>query len=137
MSVHHGKSGIISLLLPEGLTKIGEVKKFSFESSCELVDAKVLSSEWDEHIPGLSSWSANLECHFDAADDCQYWLVEGSQAAVVLMPESDEVGAVEISGTATIKSCSVITENAAIVAYNITLKGDNYPIRGVVEDPEA
>lgn len=124
MAKTHGKNGTIKVLVTATETAIGEIKKYTLESAAETVDTKVLSSEWDEHDVGLKSWSGSAECHFDAADPAQELMAEGLQVEIYFYPESDAAESNYLAGTATITGCSIVVENPAIVAYNITLKGD-------------
>lgn len=134
MAKYHGKYGIIQVK-PSGsgaLTAFGEIKKFTLETSCETVDTKVLSSEWDAHIPGLKSWSVSAECHFDAATAQQAILIEGTSVDLALMPLGNVSTRIKFTGTATVTACSIPVENASTVALNVTLKGNGALTRGTV-----
>lgn len=134
MAKYHGKNGVIQAKpgLTGALAAIGEIKKFTLETSCEAVDTKVLSSEWDEHIPGLKSWSVSAECHYDSADAQQAILIEGASVDLALMPLGNVSTRVKFTGTATVTGCSIPVENGSVVAYNLTLKGNGALTRGTV-----
>lgn len=134
MAKTHGKNGVIQIKpdLTGALAAIGEIKKFTLETSCETVDTKVLSSEWDAHIPGLKSWTVSAECHFDSADAQQAILSEGTSVDVALMPLGNVSTRIKLTGTATVTACSIPVENASTVALNVTLKGNGALTRGTV-----
>lgn len=121
MSTTHGKEGVVKI----GANTIGEVKSFSFTEQLSTADDTQLSDSAETHKAGRSSWTGEVECHFDSGDtNGQNAATIGASITANFYPEGASPSDKYKTGTATIVNRAVSNPFDGIVSIRMQLKGN-------------
>lgn len=98
-----GKDGAVYI----GANTVAEVRDFSLDTSSEIVNDTVMGDTWMTNKATQKSWTASVNCYFDAADATgQGVLIEGAEVSLLLYPEGNTSTKIEYSGSLIVTSVS-------------------------------
>jgi hypothetical protein len=122
MATHIGNEGVVQI---GSSTVIAEVTGFSLTETAAVADDSALGDAADTHIPGSTSWSGEVSCHWDETDtNGQVTLRAGVSVTLKLMPEGSTTGDKIYTGTATVTSFSVNTARNDSVKATFSFTGN-------------
>ena len=100
MGTHIGNEGQVKI----GANLVAEVTGFQITETATVADDSTLGDEWDTHIPGSKSWTAQIDCWWDETDSTgQSALTVGAAiSALNLYCEGSTTGDTYFSGNGTV-----------------------------------
>lgn len=120
MAKVNGRDGLVKI----GANTVSAVTAFSLEESMAPVDDTDLADTATTFVAGDTSWTAQIDCHWDKADTTgQGAMTIGASVSLVLQPEGDVSGDETRSGTALITGRSSANAKGAMVTQSFTLQG--------------
>lgn len=121
MPNHVGKEGTVKI----GTNTIAELKGWSLEESANTVDDTELGDDWETCKPGLKSWSATIDCHWDETDATgQGAMTLGAEVTLNLYAEGATTGDTYYTGSAIITGKSKSGANGEVISQSFSLKGN-------------
>jgi len=113
MANHTGQAGTVKL----SSNAVGSVSGFSLDTTGDVIENSNLGSTARQYLAGRTSWSANVETHFDETDsNGQQALTVGSTVVLNLYPEGADSGDYYWSGSA------IVTGESHSVTLDDTIK---------------
>ncbi len=129
MTTYHGKNGVAMI----GAAAVAEVTGFTVTVNQAVADDTVQGDDWDTHLPGRKSWTAQINCRSYSGDTTgQAVLKEGDTPSLDLRPEGDTTGLMKLTGTATVTSVTIASNNDGVVEYSAQCTGNGTLTRGTV-----
>jgi len=120
MATHSGHEGVVKV----STNTVAEVTSFTINQTAAVIDDTQLSDAWTTNIPGIASWTASIECHWDETDTTgQVAMTIGSSVTLNLYPEGATTGDKYWYGTATINSLSISNAAGSTVKASFSATG--------------
>ena len=122
----------------DGLVKVGAntvaaVVSFSLDETNEPIEDTELAVTDKTFVSGDSSWTAQIECHWDKADTTgQGAMTIGATVSLVMHPEGAVSGDETRSGSAIISARSSANAKGAMVSQSFTVQGSGAITIGAV-----
>jgi hypothetical protein len=124
-----GRDGAVYI----GTNAIAEVRDFSLETSSELVGDSVMGDVWMTNKATMKSWTASINCYFDAADTTgQALLIEGSEVSLLLYPAGNTSTKTQYSGSLIVTGVSRSQSFDGMVEVSFSGTGNGALTTGVV-----
>lgn len=116
MATLRGNDGILKI----GANTVAELVAWSLEQELELIEDSAMGDAAKTYKGGLSDGSGSVTLHYDPSDATgQELLVPGSTIALLLYPELDQSGDLELSFSAVITSVSRAGELNSVVSKEV------------------
>ena len=119
MATHAGSEGTVKV----GGNTLGEIRSFSLEISGEVIEDTSMGDSFRSFKPGLSVFTASVECFFDETDTAQNALDVGSQLTLELFPEGAASGDTFFSGTVIVTGKTVTSSFDGMVEVAFSAQG--------------
>lgn len=124
-----GKDGAVYI----GANAIAEVRDFSLETTSELVNDTVMGDTWMTNKATQKSWTASINCYFDADDATgQALLIEGAEVSLLLYPSGNTSTNVEYAGSLIVTGVSRSQSFDGMVEVSFSGTGNGALTTGVV-----
>ena len=120
MACYIGKDGIIKV----GVAAVGEVTNFSVEVTADTVECTAMGDTYRGYLTSFKNWTASVDVHWDPDDAGQTAFVVGTEITLVIYPEGNTSGDVELTGSAFVTSVSKSAAFDGLVEASITLQGN-------------
>lgn len=124
MATYIGNSGVLKTgaSLAAGAA-IGEVKSWSYEETCVLVDDSAIGDANDTFVAGSKSGTVEITCHFDPDDtNGQVALAVGATVNVYLCGKGADSGDTYRSGSCIVERVGVAVARNQIIERTFTLR---------------
>ncbi|MCB9993121.1 MAG: hypothetical protein H6873_05640 [Hyphomicrobiaceae bacterium] len=129
MTTYHGKNGVIK----SGANAIAEVKGFQVTETSDVADDTVQGDTWKTHLGGQKSWSGSLNgLYYPGDTNGQATLVAGASISLELDTIGNTSGLEKITGTATITSISIDSNDGGAVTFTAQFQGNGAMTRGSI-----
>lgn len=120
MSTFHGKDGVVKV----GANAVAEIKNWSVEETADLAEDTAMGDTARTFKPGLTSWSAQIECQWDDTDTTgQEALLINTSVTLNLQPEGDTAGDYLMTGSAIVTNRGNAIAFDGIVTQTFQLQG--------------
>ena len=122
MAPHAGSEGTVKI----GANAVAEIRSFSLEESCEVIEDTTMGDTARSYIAGLKSYSGTLSCYWDETDTNGQQAIDiGSALTINWYPEGADSGDLYYTGSVIVVSKSVSSSFDGMVEaeYGVTGNG--------------
>ena len=128
MSAIRGNSGVLQL----ESTAVAEITSFTLDTTQDTAETSAMGSTSRTYISTMQSYSGSADfileggsdtAQHDAIADLEVFTADGEPAAIVLYPEGDASGNIEITGNVIITGYSITGSFDGVVTGSFTFQG--------------
>ena len=129
MTEQTGRDGAVLI----GANPIAAINDFNLTEGTSPVQLNKMGQTHEEWLPGLNSWSGDLNCYWDADDTLgQGALTVGAEVTIAFYPFGNTAGKKYKSGTALVETIGDAVPADGMVTKAITFKGSGPLVEGTV-----
>ena len=119
MATHHGKEGVVTI----GGTTLGNATGFTVDTTHDVVEDIALGSSMKSFLVGRGTFTFSIDMNFDETDSGQTTMVQGAELTFAFLPEGNESGDRNFSGSGIVTGMSVSVPLDGVITRTVTGQG--------------